>query len=297
MDVLYATEQSVRLQRTMRYCIYYWLIEPLRGGIADHDDKAPSIDHDIVWKDKKYKFKLFSDRETIPYFARLEIPCSIGEIIPNEALPLITIVKEHLLSTLRLTWRDDARLFPMNTWRFWEDSEPKSFNFKIEMGGGENPEFDERTASAIFEYAIPIREEFRLYVDGIDTHIPPQYRFLAFYKLLERHFKYDGSWQSQELSETLNSFAGYYKGSVPSKDFTNELHELRDKCAHIYTGKGKREVLGVTQLNHSESVRVHSMLPMLAEICRGIINKYSEGKFVLGEWRPWYDRLMPMVEL
>lgn len=271
----------------MRYCVNYWLIDPLRGGIDDNGQREPSIDHNIAWRDESYPFALICDDDGAPKFARLDIPCPTGEQIPENAKPLLTIVREHLLSTLRLTWREDVQFVPFTCWMFWEDDKPRKFNLELDMKGKES--FNPKVASPLFIHAEPLREEVRLFVDGLDERIPAQYRYLAFYKLIEIRFKQRKKWNEQSLRESLDNFREHHRGDNPSLNLRNELHDLRDKCAHI---KSKREVIGVTQLQHDELVRVGYMLPLLRELCRAFINEQAGGKFVLGDCRPWHERLV-----
>ena len=57
---------------------------------------------------------------------------------------------------------------------------------------------------------------------------------------------------------------------------------LRDKCAHIKTGKS-RESFGVIKLNHKEAVDVNKILPIMSDICIEIINERANGAFVIGK--------------
>ena len=266
----------------MYYCMYYWIIAPLRGGIKDVPERLPAFALNVQALDgKDYELSLFCDHRNEPEFARCRIPSLGTEAIPDSILPLLQTIIEHLMSSLRLTYRMDLMLAqPSAVWSFFEESKPHEVSLSIQELGERT--FDPQPVKNLFSASFNIRELVRLYLDGVDGGIPLQYRFLSLYKLIENRFRRRGYWENTSLDAFLQPYAAKFidlgfKGAPASI-----LHDLRDRCAHIKTGtKGVREVLGVTHLNHKEAVRVQHVLPLLRAICSVVINDRAKGAFAL----------------
>lgn len=270
----------------MNRCLYYWLIEPLREEFQDTSESVPVFTIPVKYRDKgrapdrTCHLSVFIDAEGLPSYARFEIPGLTGETIPNEFSGLIHTVREHLLSIIRLTYHPDAALFPRPFWSFVEENIPHSVGLKMTMFTGQLS-FDAKRAKPVFEGTFKNREEIRLLIDGLDRHIPLQYRFLSFYKLIEFNFKKGGSWEEGDLEALFQSYQTNFQNIGVLKKPASYIHELRDKCAHIKTGK-KKEYMGVTHLNQKEAAEVEKVLPILADICINILNQKGEGKFEIG---------------
>lgn len=263
----------------MYRCFYYWLFAPLRGGIEDSPDRISAFTIAVNDIDKTtYELSLFCDKVGEPEFARLIIPNLITEQLPHGLLPLLQSIQEHMLSVLRLTYRPDAMLArPTAVWSFIADDKPPVVKVAIqEMRSNVH---DPEKTRTVFIHTFEIRELLRLFVDGSDDRIPLQYRYLSLYKMLESRFRKLGRWDGRGLEGLLHPHVeSLLKLGLNAKS-TSILHDLRDGCAHIRTGRGgRREVLGVTHLNPKELVRVESMLPYLRSMCAHILNERLEGK-------------------
>ena len=112
-------------------------------------------------------------------------------------------------------------------------------------------------------------------IDGLDGHIPLQYRYLSLFKIIELNFKIGKKWKSEQLKDTLKPFEAIFNQEGFAKTLYNLIHELRDKCAHIKTGK---DIFGVTHLNQKEVAQVEKALPIMVNICISVLNVKSEGK-------------------
>ena len=262
----------------MYCCLYYWLIAPLRGGLEDTPERQPAFALTVHALDGKvHELGLYCDAQGQPEFGRFAIPDLQSEEIPESQLPLIQSVQEHLLSALRLTFRQDAMLAePSAVWSFIADGAPRHIKLSIQEFG--THAYDPQRTKDVFALTFNIRELIRLFVDGIDVRIPLQYRFLSFYKVLENRFRQHGRWDHKALAAILQSHAGSFTRLGFHATPASALHDLRDRCAHVKTGK---EVLGVTHLNLKEAARVESVLPYLRAICAAVINERTEGKFSL----------------
>jgi hypothetical protein len=266
----------------MYYCLYYWLIAPLRGGVVDTSDRKAAFALTVHALDaKEYEVSLFCDPQGHPEFARCRIAGLPEKAIPESLLPLLQSIREHLLSSLRLTFRPDVMFaVPSTVWSFFPEGQPYGVNVLIEEFG--SAAYSPERTKDIFVHSYNIRELMRLFVDGVDARIPLQYRYLSFYKLIENRFRNQANWDRSALTDFLRPYAQSFSDLGFKGTPASVLHALRDKCAHIKTGSREgREVLGVTHLNHGEVVRIESILPHLRAICAQIINERTDGKFIM----------------
>lgn len=257
-------------------CYYYWLFSPHRGGFTDSFDLTPAFTVDIAPDGiHEYSLALFCDQDGYPHFARLCIHGLTSKDIPDSILPLLQIIKEHLLSVLWVYDRDIKLARPGVVWNFVPNKEPPTMGLSIKEEG--HSKFDANGIKNLFIHTMPIRESFRLYLDGANERIPLQYRFLSFYKLLELNFKDGNLWRHDSINKLLNSFQEDFVALGYNKEPIKVLHDIRDRCAHIKTGKN----LGVTHLNHSAAVKVSELLPILRAICANVINQKAGGMFMI----------------
>ncbi len=262
----------------MKTCFYYWLVEPVANEVTDDPSRSPAFNIPIDYDGAKYDFALFLNSANLPEFGRLTILNLREENIPESLLPLLQIAKEHLLSTLRFTFDINTTLFPYSIWTYTQNGKPHSLRLQLTIH--EDQTFDVKRAENFFGATFSHREELRLLIDGTDARIPLQYRFLSLYKILESEFKMGGKWIHRRLDAFLNSYQPDFSHLGIVKKPSKFLHELRDRCAHIRTGK-KQEVFGVTHLNHKEATLVQKILPLLARISRDVINTSANGRFVI----------------
>ena len=81
-----------------------------------------------------------------------------------------------------------------------------------------------------------------------------------------------------ELKAFLSQFSTEFDKMNINLPLDNYIHALRDKCAHIKTGK---DILGVTLLSPEQIVEVETFLPVLRNMCIVLLNSVSNGKFTL----------------
>ena len=98
----------------MLTCFYYWLIQPLREEFHDSADSGPAFEVPITVEHGTLTLGMFVDAGGVPEYARLTIPNLSEEVIPDKLLPVLQAVKEHLVSTLRLTYHPETALFPID---------------------------------------------------------------------------------------------------------------------------------------------------------------------------------------
>ena len=274
----------------MKYALYYWLFEPLRGGFRDNPTRKPAFSVSVTHQDRMHDVSLLLHDDGSLEALRLTIPGLKQEQIQEDLLPLLQLVKEHMLSCLRLGYREDIQLFPMTVWAFFEEGAPHSMDMQIETNLVEN--LNAEKTKNFFVAAFPFRHEVRLLVDGNDARIPVQYRYLSFYKLLEHEFKSKGHWKYNDLDAFLASYELRFRSLGCRGTIHQYLHEWRDRCAHIRTGRSK-ELFGVNSLNHKETTAVSKILPIFRDMCRDLLNRKTGEAFQLGDIRPWYERVKP----
>lgn len=261
-------------------CFYYWLVEHAINGFIDTSEKQPAFEIPIETDWGEYKFSLFVSKNNIPEYGRLSINNLNEEIIPNEILPIIQMVKEHFLSILRTTYNGEVTLFPFPFWTFVKNI--SSYSFGLEIQKFSKDYFDIERAKRLFIGSFNHHDELRLFIDGYDKRIPLQYRYLSMYKIIELHYKKQGEWLINELEIFLQNYESRFLELNIQMKPKNYIALIRDKCAHIKTGR-RPEVIGVTQLNHEEALKVNEIIPIMSDICIDILNTRANGDYVVGK--------------
>ncbi|MHB8576655.1 MAG: hypothetical protein ACYDCQ_15130 [Dehalococcoidia bacterium] len=257
-------------------CWYYWLYMPLRNGLRDSPDALPAFEIDIQARRHRYKLALFLDERGTPAYGRLGIFDLPDRQLPEDSLPTIQMLKEHLLSVLRVTTDAALAHWDHAIWLFTEDGQHPNANVAIEEFT-ENATVNPTAVASTFSSTLPMREELRLLTDSEDRRIPLQYRYLSVYKILELRFSVRGTWRDDDLGDLVRR-----TGVTLS---TAEIHTMRQKCAHIKTRQKKApsgEVIGVTHLNQRDAIRCEAMLLSMRAICVGLINECAEDGFMIG---------------
>jgi hypothetical protein len=274
----------------MLTCLYFWLIEPLRENFEHDSNSSPAFEIPVIFNDVPYELSLYTDDSGLPEYARFKIPNLKQREIPEDILPILQSVKEHLISCLRITYFGDVGFFPYAVWAFFEEGQPQSVSLNIFKKGG--LKFDPINTRDFFAASFEFREEVRLFIHGIDNDVPLPYRYLSLYKILEINFREKGKWHSEDLELLFQPFSQKFKEKGVLKKPVSHLHDLRDKCAHIKTKKGS---FAVTELNHREAKLVSEMLPILGEVCVKIINDKAQGKFEMGRHGDWENMIRRVV--
>jgi hypothetical protein len=276
----------------MNTCYYYLFVEPLLAEYIDDGKIEPASFALVKTESKEYKVSFFTTHNQL-YMARIEVPSVPDETIPDPDLEKIQTIKEHILSVLRLTYDHSVSLFPRSMWNFIKEGEKPSLHIRInEMI---NPNFDPHVENIrnVFVATFPIRVQIGLLSDSQDKRLPLQYRYLSLYKLLEMEFKKKGKW-SDEYDNLVNGFKKEFKElGIPMKP-TNYTHCLRDRCAHVKTGK---DVVGITQLSNKDMIEVNRFLPLMTRICTNMISKkYPDKGFSLVNFRTFSQEMKNRTE-
>jgi len=266
-------------------CFYYWVLQPPARQITDKGGRSSTFEVRIKFRDQNYKVALFSDVDCRPEFVRLTIPGLDEERIPDDLLPFIQSVREHMLTKLRLATMKISGCFLFIFGISSREGHTPTTDMEIELNL--RPTLNPELLRNLFTSSLNHREEFRLFNNGTNEGIPAQYRFLSLYKLLEMRFKKQGQWQ-QGFSELIEAFRVEFEQKQLSGDPISLIHGLRDKCAHIRTGS-KRELLGVSELNHKQLVTVLKVLPIMIEMGAKILGDLTENRVAIRPavgWQP-----------
>ncbi len=255
-------------------CSHYWVLNPLPKRITDNEGRIPALEHRISYKNKEYKIAILSDDHGRPELIRLVIPELPEKEIPEDLLPFMQLVREHMVTVLRLSYDPRVSLFDIHFWTFQPDGSSPRADVQIEWHY--KPVFEPKAVRDFFAASINHREELRLLSNGGNEDIPVQYRFLSLYKLIEMKFRHKGEWKQDELRKFVSRFETDFQFKGINGDPVKAIHECRDKCAHIRTGKN-REVLGVSELSHKQALFVMKILPIMTKMGAEILSEETSG--------------------
>lgn len=261
----------------MNTCYYYWIVEPLINEYEDDGNVKPSSSAVIKAGLKEYNVSFFTTQKRL-YMIRIDIPNVLDETILETDMEMVQIIKEHILSVLRLTYDPKASLYPLQLWSFIEEGQKP--NLHVKMNETIRTDFDPNIGNIrnAFVTTFPIMVQIKLLSDAQDKRLPLQYRYLSLYKLIEMELKKKGKWIT-EYEQFVSSFEDEFRNLGIHMKPTNYIIRLRDRCAHIKTGK---DVLGITQLSNKDMIEIDRFFPLMTKICAKLISKkYPDKGFSL----------------
>lgn len=254
----------------MKICYYYLIVEPLQERYRDNANTKPISTRFIKIKSKKYKISFFMGGNRLSMI-RIDIPDLSGKTIPEEERESIHILREHVLSVLRLNYDSEATLFSHAFIVFRNKGLGPILSVKLTTKLHPNPSLHLyiKNIRDIFLISFPLRVQTKLLSDAQDERLPLQYRYLSLYKLLEMECKKEGKWK-QEFERLVSKSETKFNGLGIKMKPQNYVHYLRDRCAHIKTN---REAYGVTQLSRKDMAEIRKFLPLMNEICTTALNE------------------------
>jgi len=258
-------------------CGYYWIINPPPNQVTDDGNRIPAVDVTIECNGTEHKALVFTNSSGRPELIKALLTGLPSQEIPEDCLPFLQSIKEHMLTALRLAYDENISAWDFSMWSFAEDDKTPSLNVAVKLPS--RPVTPD-VISNLFAQSLNFREQFRLYSNGVNEGIPAQYRFLSLYKLIEMQFRRKGKWNQSKLRELVQQFDSDFRQKGIKNDPIAAIHAYRDKCAHITSGK-RRDSIGVSELNHKELVSVLTILPVVARIGAEILRQLTEGKVVI----------------
>lgn len=273
----------------MKTAYYYFAVEPLVERYEDKPEIKPIISIPVQTTSKTFEISFFALDNQL-HMIRVSVPNLVEERISDEDAKIVQTLKEHALSVLRVTYDHDVSLFPFHWWSFAEEG--KEYRASILMK--EQPErafgIYANNIRNVFVSTFPLRHHMALISDSQDNRVPLQYRYLSLYKILELEFKTLGKWKRGPLNAFLSRFENEFQKVYGDKlKLRKYIHFLRDKCAHVRTGK---DVIGVTQLSNKDVEEVNSFLPFMVNLCTQLLNeKYNTMGFSIMKGREYSELL------
>jgi hypothetical protein len=151
------------------------------------------------------------------------------------------------------------------------------FHIRIEVRTNQL-KVDGNNIANVFLATESIRHLIILIGEAQDGGMPLHYRYLSLYKAFEAEFKSAGKWMKLDhVFATIN--AQYEARRTVKRSIVARFHELRDRCAHILTGRDK---LGLVGLPDSDANDIQLLLPLLIRaLAEHMNNKYPAIRLVL----------------
>jgi hypothetical protein len=267
--------------------LHYWMVEPPRGGIFDDGKKQPAFEVQMKSHDgRQTDAAVFCDDSGDPEFIRVRDHGATIQTV-NANADLVMVAREHVVSVLRFTWFGGGRLLPTS---FYTEEPDVGSGASIRVEWPSSFAFDGNAAKDFFVHTFEKRQSVRLLADGINDDIPLQYRYLSLYKFLEIRFRGDDDrWDHGAITRALGAHRDAFGALRLDRTFEQELNHLRDRCAHIRSGSGKRRRLGVTSLNYEARVEVERLMPILLGVCRDATSSWPAST-VRAALRRWWGR-------
>ena len=250
------------------YDLYSYFVFKTREKYFDDGNVNYFFDKYLFLNNSQYRVSLiYEDAQII--MARI---CKSGlkeKFIPTKIQSDITILKEHLLTSINIHFDPYARI-RFNMHQFIEEGGKPDINILLDDGTKKKNQISANEFSDIFLDTFDYGNELKLLSDAQKTYVPVQFRYLSLYKWLELEFKTKGRWNNSFISFTDQVEDEFQKRNFSKKKFSNYLHDIRDKCAHI---KSNSDALGVTSLSYEDEKKVIEFTKFLSIVCIEYFNQ------------------------
>jgi hypothetical protein len=138
--------------------------------------------------------------------------------------------------------------------------------------GVEFQEIEQKIDPAVWSNFVNKDEEYqiglRLLADARNWSLPLPFRFLSYYKLLERAYRVQRVWKP-EFDSLLKKYEEKWKAlGVSNSSLKVFIHSTRDRCAHIQTGN--EDVLGVLSADSTVGARIGRSLGLINEMMNDV---------------------------
>ncbi|WP_041275996.1 hypothetical protein [Desulfosporosinus acidiphilus] len=265
----------------MKVCYIYYFIEPIKEQYHD-DGSTAFLEIDIPGTEYHYKASLLGT-EDVPNMLRISISYVNEDKIPEISLNAIQSIKEHMFSTLRISYDPSLQFSKISLWNFIDKGNPPGLSVKLQEKYNSVP-VNREIIKNNFTSTWENRYLIKLLTDGLNEDLPLYYRYLSFYRILEDSYKNNGKWDS-EYDILLNKFNDQYISKEYSKlSISGYIETLRNRCAHGRFIFKKTDERGITQLDNKGLLELQEFMPLMIEIVVTSINsnKDTVGKFIVG---------------
>ncbi|MFA6238136.1 MAG: hypothetical protein WC635_12455 [Bacteriovorax sp.] len=252
----------------MKKCYFYFLIKPLNEQVIDDNT---NIGFEIKIQNHNIALAFLQHSDGQPKALRFEVGNLEKEDISEQALNVIHSSKEHFLSIMRMNYDPDLEFLEKAIWHYTEVSNKPDLNLKFkEALSPPNAE----AIKNVFINTASHRKLVKLLTDGVSTRLPLKFRYLSLYKIVEFKFLKRGKWQTGELKLFLSKYESKIDSKFFKRPLFNTIHDIRDRCAHFKTnGDG----LGISSLNRKDEMEIQSIIEILVEVARDIVNTELSG--------------------
>lgn len=251
----------------MNYDLHYYFILQEKDKYFDDGSANYPIDTKIKINNSPWRISLIQEKGEL-IMLRLIKEGLHEENIPPEVHSQITIIKEHVLTSINL-FLDHLARFRFDIHLFIKKGGKPDLNILLNKKRSEYSESLNSDFEQVLLTSFKFYNELKLISDAQKVYIPVQFRFLSLYKFLELEFKDSGIWTPKFETFTNNVQDEFKKRNISTKLFSKYLHEIRDKCAHI---KSNKNILGVTSLSYEDEKKVKIFTKFLTQICIEYIN-------------------------
>src|SRR5437667_11958936 len=112
-------------------CGYYWIANPLPSRIVENGSHIPVLQLPIRFKNTEYNVSVFNNNEGRPELIKMTLTGLSSEEIPADFLPFLQTVKEHMLTTLKLSYDSSFVLADLNFSTFSQDDKDPSISVEL----------------------------------------------------------------------------------------------------------------------------------------------------------------------
>lgn len=266
----------------MRFCDYWWPIGELRP-VYKVDSRTASAAMVNMNHENGARGTLFVyvDEGDYPWLARFSIGNLEKDTVPDDAITLVHIAREHLRTVLDCLHPDVAALDTIHFNSFRDEDEDPTIDIEIKAQY-QATRFDPGLFQGLFKESMGARAELRLYQMATKTHMPSEYRYLSLFKILELTFARRGAWDYVALDKALAPAEDNLALIFPGLASRATIFRVRDMCAHAVLGKSKVRH-GAMGLTFKQDRAVHQATDSLLSVGKHIINRVGKGRFGISE--------------
>ncbi|MCW5733709.1 MAG: hypothetical protein KIS73_06275 [Enhydrobacter sp.] len=192
----------------------------------------------------------------------------------NDQWEAINHLAGYMLTTLRLVhdYSADFARYSGHEIAAWTQADKEgrpTLNIDVKVMAGPPRHIPIDEVRNTFAHTFDNRALFNALADSQRTVLPIQYRYLCLFKVLEHEFKIAGKWGDRLRLFLQPHDAEFQQLDCGPGTLLRAVNDLRDKAAHIKTGK-RSDVVGITW---RDAGRIEKVMPLLHRI---VLNHIEE---------------------